>query len=404
MVRTVERIEQELAILDQSVEAIAQEFHDTYNQYLSVLGQAVRQQLILAGYHLCTQGYSERFLKLSLAQRQQLQQGLRHLAKQAKTQLLERLQPIEALDDSSSLTAFADTNSISILVSNRELLLEEIVLPDEESLDEESLDEESLDEESLDEESLDERSHSESKHQGSDHPSNQRLNESGNEPLTLSSESSFTEPLPAETPLTEPSLTALGSASERFETDPKPYSANSENLDHSHEANRSDTADSNPDIFEENTEPRPLHPRQIARWQERLEAAIVEELQTLSHAANCLLQQSHILPSRLPEPVLEVAARADISSEATASPPNLLNLMVETENDNQKESTMTQLMAIRLRLAEIEFSDSSTTIWRSKIRDLLGKLSRLGREYQKKQKEYSIAQAEAAWRSSWYED
>jgi hypothetical protein len=142
----------------------------------------------------------------------------------------------------------------------------------------------------------------------------------------------------------------------------------------------------------------------LAYWQERLEEKIVEELQNLSHSVNRLLQKAEILPGRLPEPVLEVAARADLASETAASPPNLLNLIVETESDEPKESSMTQLMAIRLRLSEIEFSDSSAMMGRSKIRELLARLNKLGREYQKKQKERSIAQAEAAWRSSWYEE
>lgn len=407
MVRTVERIEQELAILDQSVATIAQEFHDTYNQYLRVLGQAVRQQLILASYHLCTQGYPERFLKLSLSQRQQLQQGLRHLAKQAQTQILDRLQPVQASDDVLSLSAFPEAGSMSILVSNRELFLEEIVLPDEELLDKE-LDKE-LDEESDDEENQD-------SNQSFNHPLNESLSSE-----SLPSETPFPDASPSETPLTPPDSTSSDRLdSDRLDIDPESYL---ENPEHSESPQNSQTIDyldksdldefghdreksqtSEPESPSENTEPKPLHPRHIARWQERMEAAIVEELQTLSHAANRLLQQSQILPGRLPEPVLEVAARADISAEATASPPNLLNLMVETENGDQKESTMTQLMAIHLRLSEIEFSDSSTMIWRSKIRELLAKLSRLGREYQKKQKEHKIAQAEAAWRSSWYED
>jgi hypothetical protein len=31
-------------------------------------------------------------------------------------------------------------------------------------------------------------------------------------------------------------------------------------------------------------------------------------------------------------------------------------------------------------------------------------LSKIGREYQKRQKELKIAEAEAAWRASWFED
>jgi hypothetical protein len=36
--------------------------------------------------------------------------------------------------------------------------------------------------------------------------------------------------------------------------------------------------------------------------------------------------------------------------------------------------------------------------------DDLMQLNKLGREYQKRQRELKIAEAEAAWRASWFED
>jgi hypothetical protein len=145
----------------------------------------------------------------------------------------------------------------------------------------------------------------------------------------------------------------------------------------------------------------PLSPKDIAYWQAHLEEQINQVLQNLSRRANQLLQQVNVLPNRLPEPVLEVAAKVDLSSE-TVSPPNLLNLLIEAEEEEGKPS-MTQIIAIRLRLSEIEFADPTTAAQRSKLRQLLPQLTKLGREYQRKQKEYAIAQAESAWRSSWFE-
>nr|MCU0570349.1 hypothetical protein [Oculatellaceae cyanobacterium Prado106] len=92
------------------------------------------------------------------------------------------------------------------------------------------------------------------------------------------------------------------------------------------------------------------------------------------------------------------------ASEAIANQPNLLNLLIKSSIKGNKESVMTQVMAIRLRLSEIEFSNANVIHWRSKIRGLSTQLNKLHREYQKKQKEKAIAQAEAAWRSSWFED
>jgi len=92
------------------------------------------------------------------------------------------------------------------------------------------------------------------------------------------------------------------------------------------------------------------------------------------------------------------------AAEAVAGPPNLLNLLVETENSLESGSTMTQLLAIHLRLSEIEFADSTVMAGRNQIRKLSAKASQLGRDYQKKQRERAVAEAEAAWRSSWFEE
>jgi hypothetical protein len=144
----------------------------------------------------------------------------------------------------------------------------------------------------------------------------------------------------------------------------------------------------------------------LARWQKRVEEATQRTLRKVSHEANVLLQKADILPQKLPEPILEAAAAAsEASAEMMPGPPNLLSLVIEIENEqDEEESSLTQITTINLRLGEIEFADPALSSSRSQIRHILGKLNQLGREYQKKQKERSIAEAEAAWRSSWYED
>ncbi|MBD2075088.1 hypothetical protein H6F86_14515 [Phormidium sp. FACHB-592] len=294
MVGSVERIEQELAALDKATGAIADEFYNAYSSYLTVLGQAVRQQLILASYHVCTQGYPESFLKLSYSQRQQLQQRLRTLSQQVQEEVLAQLHVPVVIDD-------PDVEPVASLPVVDEL-------------------------------------------------------------TALDSLPSTPPPAPVVAPVSSP------------------------------------------------TEPRSLTPVDLARWHEELEHAIVAELKTASHAANRLLQQANILPPKLPEPVLEAAAKADLS-DARAGTPNLLNLLVETsgktaENDDDespKHSVM-HIVAISLRLAEIEFAAPAVTAARSKIRSLFAQLKTLGREYRKKQRERSIAEAQAAWRSTWTED
>lgn len=91
MGRAIERIEQDIAVLQEAIQAIASELHSAYASYVGILGQALGKQLILASYHLCTQGYPENFLKLSLNQRQQLQQSIRKLGKQTAELLLAQM-------------------------------------------------------------------------------------------------------------------------------------------------------------------------------------------------------------------------------------------------------------------------------------------------------------------------
>ncbi len=90
---SVERIKQDIAALHQSTQSLAGELHQAYGDYLRALGQALRQQIVLSGYQVCTQGYPRQFLGLSLSQRQALQRSLRELAQHTQAALLELLSP-----------------------------------------------------------------------------------------------------------------------------------------------------------------------------------------------------------------------------------------------------------------------------------------------------------------------
>ncbi|MEH2073563.1 MAG: hypothetical protein V7K57_04110 [Nostoc sp.] len=275
MARAIERIERDIEALKEAIRAIAIELQTAYASYLNTLGLAVRKQLILASYHLCTQGYPENFLHLSLNQRQQLQQAIRKSGQVAAEQLLA------------------------------------CIKSDEAGLDKEEVDKEVA--------------------------SSELLDTSNSQPLTT------------------------------------------------------DTS----------------NPIEVAKWQHNLEETTQEILKKLSHDANLLLQKSGVLPKKLPEPILAAAAAAasEASGEVMPGPPNLLNLVIEIENEQQSEdSGLTQIMAINLRLGEIEFADVTLSSERRQIRSILVKLNKLGREYQKKHRERAIAEAEAAWRASWFED
>jgi len=295
MARTVERIEQDLATLEEAIALLRVEFHSTYSQYLKLLGQALRQQLILASYQVCTQGYPESFLSLSFNQRQTLQQSLRELGGKAQEQLLSHL------EDSTSL----------------------------------------------------------------------------NEQETIAEPEA--SPVSDEQPQ-EPSQDELPDAVEMIVNDESPVAPKMVKLT---ELSK---------------------PEQLARWQEQLEEAIAKTLQTLSLDTNRLLQQTSILPNKLPVAVLEAAVQVEVPGDATIGSPHLLNLLMETETEGEKEdSTLTRIIAIHLRLSEIEFADPTLTAARNQIRKLAAKANTLRREYHKYQRERAVAQAEAAWRSSWFD-
>ncbi|HAA33429.1 MAG TPA: hypothetical protein DCE56_44035 [Cyanobacteria bacterium UBA8553] len=302
MARAVEQIEQDLETLEKAIALLGTEFHIIYSQYLKLLGQAVRQQLILTSYQICTHGYPESFLRLSFNQRQKLQQTLRQLGEQAQEQLLSHLNPPEKLTETEATDETKPTA----------------------------------------------------------------------EPLPVTSEpdQSHQEELPETLEMAGESETP---------------------------AQSSQTA--------EITKTASSKAEELEQWQEEIEEAIAKTLQTISMETNLLLQQNGIIPGKLPAAVLEAAAKADASGETTAGSPNLLNLLMETQNEDEEEdSTIMRIVAINLRLSEIEFADPALSASRNQIRNLLAKGNKLHREYHKKQRERSVAEAEAAWRLSWSED
>src|SRR6476661_6468164 len=301
MVRSRERIEQDLVGLEEALAALTLEFRSTYEGYLTALGQAVRQQLILACYHLCTQAVPESFLKLSFEGRQKMQQSVKALAAESEEKLRSLVTESQA----------------------------------EEEIEEDDFDEEEEQEE--EDEADDKEEDEKEKHQVS-------------------------------------AINYLFSLAN--------YQLPSTNS-----------------------------PESLARWQNSIEQSIANILKLLSRDTNRLLKQSGILPSQLPEPVLEAASGAESSGESVAGPPNLLNLIIETDVSPASRklaetlgSRALHITAIKLRLSEIEFADAGTSAWRQQIRNLSLKLNSLGRDYQKKQRELAVVEAESAWRSSWFED
>ncbi|HEY9850601.1 MAG TPA: hypothetical protein V6D28_14135 [Leptolyngbyaceae cyanobacterium] len=317
MARAIEQIERDIVILEETTSALAEELKKIYERYLIALGQATRQQLIVASYYLCTQGYPEAFLSLSFSQRQKLQQDIQKLARDAKQELLAQLDSPTSADIPTSADVIfvnQDTGSLELTEEYLEDLVEKALKAE-------------------------------------------------NQPQETPKEESF-------------------EAEENQQVEEKALTENS--------------SLSSPIILNK--------PEQLTLWQEKLEKAIVKRLQKLSRDSNRLLHQAGILSKKLPEPLLEAAAKVEAAGESMPGPPNLLNLVIETESDpDSQTSTVTHLVAIHLRLSEIEFAEPTVATGRQQIRSLSAKLSNLRRDYQKKQREKAVAEAEAAWRSSWYE-
>jgi hypothetical protein len=180
----------------------------------------------------------------------------------------------------------------------------------------------------------------------------------------------------------------------------KPFLEKTENLAANSEIN-------NPDIL--------LHCCRV------LEKNCIEILNHFSKQINQQLQKAYILPSHLPSQILDMAIQAGEEGQSLGGGHNLLNILVEAKNleqgeENEQEededdedendflsAKVTKITAIHLRMPEIEFADTRLSVERNQIRSLWEQLNRLGEQYHRTRKEYTIAQAEAAWRSSWYD-
>ena len=386
MARSLDQISTDLTTLATSTSRIDDDLKALYQEYLSVLGKAVKRQLVLAVYHLCTQAYPNEFLVLSVSQREQVQTGVRKIAAQGQTQ-------IKQLGQVFDLSTLADKLEAAVAAKYE-------TTPEEETEGETP----AAVDESADNATV--------TNIGDENPVD--LDESqAQEDATLTDEMLETPTHADETPAADGATMAIVSqeASEMIQ--------------------RLSTSLSLFAVFGSES-PSPIS---LAKRHVLLERHLRAVLKTLSSLANLLLKQVNILPD-LPEMVIAAAAEAE-AGEPGPSTPNLLNVLVELgedrpdddqppdlpddDDDNEDEDDalpnddeefdtkdsgreMTHLIAINLRLADIEFSDPHTALWRSRLQETLHKLKRLGEGYQKLQQEKARAEAEHAWRATWFEE
>jgi hypothetical protein len=166
------------------------------------------------------------------------------------------------------------------------------------------------------------------------------------------------------------------------------------------------------------------NPSSLSTWHQNLEAEINRSLKEISYKVNVLLQQAQVLPSSIPKPILEAYPEADRQGGNAANVPNLLSVLVGQNNDQLDDDDeeelelepstghlteqndipqIIQIHTLYLRLTEVEFSNVTALSLRKNISQLSNNTKALKREYLQKQQELKIAEAESAWRNSWFE-
>ena len=157
------------------------------------------------------------------------------------------------------------------------------------------------------------------------------------------------------------------------------------------------------------------NPEDLVLWCKRVEEGVRIILHNLSQEVNSELQKHKIIASQFPSQLWEMALQTEEGGMSSGTPPNILNLLIETskkkeakqdedeDEDENKESQITKISAIHLRLSDIEFSDPQLSLQRQQIRQHLEMVKKMHKAYQKIQRENAQAQAEAAWRSSWHD-
>lgn len=152
------------------------------------------------------------------------------------------------------------------------------------------------------------------------------------------------------------------------------------------------------------TQEEELDSQDLIKLQLDIEDCLEESLTNISHRTNKYLQEAHILPDKIPSKIIEMALQAEENTSLVSGAPNLLSLLIEREDKSDHNIDITPIVAVCLRLTEIEFNDPSLNLIRQKINTFLKQLDELDNEYQRKRQKYSIALAESAWRSSWHEE
>jgi hypothetical protein len=370
MARSIQQIKNELVLIEEAVKNTSTELFDVNVKYLDLLGNLAAKQLVFSTYQLCTQVYPDSFLQLSYDRREKLQQNIKNLGKKLVNLLFNSLNELseERKIEQQQMTAiFRDLNVV-------EQMLEGLPIASVDSLEQENnLDiddegdegEEEINNNEIDDENEDKRELNEEELKDLE----EHLN---SDRLMFSSEEDLSEP----------------ELEESDREDPEEINIDRDKIKEK--------------ILQIN------NPEELWKWQKQVEKSIKKALENISKQSNKYLQEYNILSNSIPSKIIELAAQSEEAASAVsgvANFPNILNLVIETGNkEKSKKSKVVQVTILRLRLSEIEFVEPTLNIERGQIRNLIAKVEQLRQQYRKKQQECKIAEAEAAWRSSWYEE
>ncbi|NEQ49288.1 MAG: hypothetical protein F6K11_04020 [Leptolyngbya sp. SIO3F4] len=404
MVNASGHIEQQLSKLQTQTADIAAELEALVDSYLEVLTEASKRQLVLAAYHVCTQIYPDKFLNLSLSQRNRLQQQLRELGHCIQTKLNAKWDKAKRLSLRPS-----EEDGLAVI---RQLFLEATAEKEEQADTDTSVSDQ------------------------------QELNTNSNESESQASNTTNTETTSSNPRSQEKLLAEIQTL------------ISSERLNISEASETEQTG--------------PMQPAQLMRRQILVEKAIRDVLKDVSEKANDILQQSDVMPElpkallaaasdaerlghtpmktpnlvRLSIKVMhepsknsftkrddesEVADESELADEPKSEPWSdeaAISAAIIAQEDidedktddgkNQSESismprflqidSLPDFVMIHLRLSEIEFAETNVAVWRSRIRKKMGHLKRVGYAYKDAERQLAIAQAEDAWRASWIND
>ncbi|ANV91073.1 hypothetical protein [Picosynechococcus sp. PCC 8807] len=341
MVKAIEQVRRDLATISERVVGVREALTSAYGDYLNCLGDSLKRQLVLASYQLCTQIYPQKFLQLSHSQRQALQQELRQLGIDLQTRLHTLLTEPEDQPSEAESEVMA------------EFFVDAGDMENSEDLDQELFEVfESLDQAIA-----------------TDEQPEEKIDKDDQLPAQLEDKEKRRE-------LSQLAERIADSLAEMMQGPAVEVS----------------TDENSPDYWLE--------------WCKTTEKRIRRTLNQVSQTVNHQLQDAKILPENIPTTVLDMAIQADNQQHGGQMPSHLVNVVIEAElgKKKKKRKHRTHLTAVHLKVSEVEFTEPEVSAQRRRLREQVDKLRNLQKYYQKAKQDLAIAEAEAAWRASWYEN